>query len=215
MVRRTKAEAEATREAMLDAAEAVFLEQGVSGATLEQIARRAGLTRGAFYWHFKNKAELLLAMRQRVDDPMWEWFGQRREELSDDPIGLMQEGCRRVLCRMQSDARYRNVHAIFLTRCEMTDATLSEYGRIFESEDEHFDVIEADFDRARALGQVRSDVSPRVAALGLYSLMQGICLGWLRSTERFDITADGSTMLAAYFRGLEPDRGAASVGAAS
>ena len=46
MVRRTKADAEATREALLDAAEAIFYAKGVARASLQDIARQAGLTRG-------------------------------------------------------------------------------------------------------------------------------------------------------------------------
>ena len=65
MARRTKAECEATRNALLDAAEAVFLEQGVSRTSLEQIARHAGMTRGALYWHFKDKDALFEAVREQ------------------------------------------------------------------------------------------------------------------------------------------------------
>jgi len=47
MARRTKAEAAATREALIDAAEEMFMEHGVARTSLEQIARHAGMTRGA------------------------------------------------------------------------------------------------------------------------------------------------------------------------
>ena len=66
MARRTKQEAAATRAALLDAAEEVFLERGVSRASLEVISRRAGVTRGALYWHFRNKGDLFRAMLERV-----------------------------------------------------------------------------------------------------------------------------------------------------
>ena len=46
-MRRSKAEAEKTREAIITAAIEVFLERGVSRATLDEIARAAGVTRGA------------------------------------------------------------------------------------------------------------------------------------------------------------------------
>ncbi|OBX33695.1 HTH-type transcriptional repressor BepR [Halomonas elongata] len=72
MARRTKAEAEATREALLDAAEEVFFEKGVACTSLEQIARHAGMTRGAVYWHFRNKADLFRAMLDRVRMPFEE-----------------------------------------------------------------------------------------------------------------------------------------------
>jgi TetR/AcrR family acrAB operon transcriptional repressor len=62
LVRRTKEEALATRHRLLDAAELLFQAQGVSRTTLNDIARQAGATRGAIYWHFKDKADLFNAM---------------------------------------------------------------------------------------------------------------------------------------------------------
>ncbi len=66
MVRKTKEEAQETRNAILDAAEVVFQEHGVSRTSLAEIAKAAGVTRGAIYWHFENKADLFDAMIQRV-----------------------------------------------------------------------------------------------------------------------------------------------------
>ncbi len=65
MARRTKAEAEKTKSALLASAVVLFSEQGVAKTTLDDIATAAGVTKGAFYWHFKNKTELLLAIRDR------------------------------------------------------------------------------------------------------------------------------------------------------
>ncbi|WP_327163297.1 TetR family transcriptional regulator [Pseudomonas plecoglossicida] len=55
MARKTSAEAEETRQRIIDAAVEVFAAQGVPDATLDQIARMAGVTRGAVYWHFNGK----------------------------------------------------------------------------------------------------------------------------------------------------------------
>ena len=70
MARKTKEDALATRELILDAAERVFHQRGVSRTSLQEIAKDAGLTRGAIYWHFENKGELFHAMMERVTLPM-------------------------------------------------------------------------------------------------------------------------------------------------
>ena len=57
----------ATRERLLDAAFAVSAEQGVHASTVEQIAERAGFTRGAFYSNFTTKEELFVALMDRED----------------------------------------------------------------------------------------------------------------------------------------------------
>lgn len=59
MVRRTAVQADATRTSIMRAAERVFCTAGFAGTTLEEVARIAGVTRGAVYWHFESKQQLL------------------------------------------------------------------------------------------------------------------------------------------------------------
>jgi TetR/AcrR family transcriptional regulator, acrAB operon repressor len=66
-MKRTKEEAEATKERIVKAAVRVFAEQGFNGASLSDIATQAGVTRGAIYWHFKNKEALIEELLQRID----------------------------------------------------------------------------------------------------------------------------------------------------
>ncbi|MBK6954947.1 MAG: TetR/AcrR family transcriptional regulator [Actinomycetales bacterium] len=56
-----------TRERLLDAAAQVFAEQGVAGASVEEVCERAGYTRGAFYSNFATKDELLVALLDREE----------------------------------------------------------------------------------------------------------------------------------------------------
>lgn len=62
MARKTKEEAEQTRTQILESALDTFCELGYSKTTIDEIARRIGLTKGAVYWHFKNKAEIIAAI---------------------------------------------------------------------------------------------------------------------------------------------------------
>ncbi|SMH49929.1 transcriptional regulator, TetR family [Rathayibacter oskolensis] len=57
-----------TRERLLDAAHEVFAESGVHTASIEQVAERAGFTRGAFYSNFSSKEELFFALMEREND---------------------------------------------------------------------------------------------------------------------------------------------------
>lgn len=59
MARKTKVEAEETHQRILRAALDVFAAEGYERATFEDVAHRIRLTKGAVYWHFKNKPELL------------------------------------------------------------------------------------------------------------------------------------------------------------
>lgn len=70
-MRRTKAEAEQTRHDILKAALILFDEQGYVQTSLSDIARKAEVTRGAIYWHFDNKEQIVAALAQaQFDDLM-------------------------------------------------------------------------------------------------------------------------------------------------
>ena len=66
-MRRTKEEAAETKEKIFKAGIRVFAKKGFAGAGLADIAREAGVTRGAIYWHFKNKEALFQELLHRVD----------------------------------------------------------------------------------------------------------------------------------------------------
>jgi len=68
MARRTKEEAQETRENLLNAALEVFCEKGFSRTRLSDVAERIGMTRGAFYWHFKDKTSLLAGLLTKMRD---------------------------------------------------------------------------------------------------------------------------------------------------
>ena len=58
------------RAALLDAAAKAFASHGYAGASVDRIAREAGLSKGTFYWHFDSKEELFLGLiEERIDGP--------------------------------------------------------------------------------------------------------------------------------------------------
>ena len=65
-MRRTQEDAEKTRQMILDAGIRVFAEQGYHHTSMEDIARSANVTRGAVYWHYKNKEDFILAMAESI-----------------------------------------------------------------------------------------------------------------------------------------------------
>lgn len=67
----------ATRRKLLDAAKRIFAQDGFEGARLEDIAARAGYTRGAFYANFKSKEDIFFALFE-------EWARERIESITKD-----------------------------------------------------------------------------------------------------------------------------------
>lgn len=67
-MRRTKEDALATRQAILQSALDTFYERGYSKTTFDEIAHRINLTKGAVYWHFRNKPDLVAAILNDILD---------------------------------------------------------------------------------------------------------------------------------------------------
>ena len=59
--------AEATYEALLDSAAACFLESGFAATSLDEVAKRARVTKGAIYHHFASKRDLFMAVLERQE----------------------------------------------------------------------------------------------------------------------------------------------------
>ena len=67
-MRKTKEEAEKTKQALIDSGIEIFSRKLYSDVNISEIAKMAGVTRGAVYWHFKNKAELFKEIHNYVEE---------------------------------------------------------------------------------------------------------------------------------------------------
>jgi len=202
MARRTKEEAQETRARLLDAAEHVFHEKGVAHASLEDIAAAAEVTRGAVYWHFKDKAELFDAMMQRVVLPM-----EAIREGADcceqpDPLSLLRRSAIDVLLRTARDAKTRRVFEIAYHKCEYVGDAAGVRDRHIASQNECLGTIEEGFRACVKGGQLPKSVDPKVAAIGAMSLVSGLIANWVLEPKSFALARHAETLVDFYFRGL-------------
>ena len=71
--RPARAEGRDGREELLEAALRVFAERGYRDSSVDEIAERAGYSKGALYWHFSSKDDLFFALlEERIDRPWHE-----------------------------------------------------------------------------------------------------------------------------------------------
>ncbi len=118
MARKTKEDAEINPGRLLDAAEQVFYERGVSGASLADVAQCAGLTRGAVYWHFKDKLDLFDAMLQRVTLPIEQGLLLDGAAAKTAPITRILERFALIAQVVSEDARVRRVFELAMFKVE-------------------------------------------------------------------------------------------------
>ena len=201
MSRRTKQEAQATRSHILDTAELVFEQRGVSGTSLHEIAKAAGLTRGAIYWHFKDKADLFNAMMERATMPLEEGgvcgFGAAEQALAE-----MRRGLREVLKRIVTDPQMRRVFEIATHKVEYVGEMLAVRERHLSVRDGCLVDVERALKAAIRRGELSRRMPARAAAIGLHALLDGLIQNWMLDPSGFDLVKVGSQALDAYLAGL-------------
>ena len=203
MVRRTKDEALETRHAILDAAELAFQENGVSRTSLAEIAKLAGVTRGAIYWHFDNKAALFDAMIQRVFDPLERMLQDLRLHDDENPVVALRNIAAYYLERVATDPQYVRVLEIAWHKCEYVGEMATIRDNHLECGNRYLDLNETGFGLAQERGYLRADIDPRQAAVGFVALVDGLVVNWTLNSSQFPLAEYGPKCLDAYLDGLK------------
>ena len=195
----------ATRHSLLDAAEALFQERGVSRTSLQDIAGRAGTSRGAIYWHFKDKADLFNAMMERVTLPLERSLqpgSQAHTGLARDALGELRAAILRTLAQLASDDKLRCVVDIAMQKVEYVDELHAVRERHRSVRDRCIvDIAAALRLSARQSGR-RLPLPAAQAADGLHALIDGLIRNWLLDTAAFDLPALGQQVIDVYLTGL-------------
>ena len=202
MARKTKEEAAATRDRILDAAEQLFSEQGVSRTTLQHIASAAGVTRGAIYWHFVDKGALFNAMLERAILPFE--FARALLDQSDaaDPLQDLREYLVTGLRVTVEVPQARRVFEIASLKMEFTEELHAARVRRQQNLEAWMTRAEGRIRLAAKRGEVRPGVSPRAAAIGMWALIDGLIRNWLFNPSAFDLLEVGAEVIDAHIRGL-------------
>jgi TetR/AcrR family acrAB operon transcriptional repressor len=202
MARRTKEDALATRHQLLDAAERVFAQKGVSHTSLQDIALAAGATRGAIYWHFKNKADLFNAMMERITLPMETALHHMEPEAGRDPLDVLCDPLLDVMRQVATDERTQRVFEVATLMVEYVDELQAVRARHLQSQMDTVQHMRLSLlNAARRRGQ-RLPVTAFVAAQGLHALVVGLISSWLLAPQSFDLVAVAQTAINAYLQGL-------------
>jgi TetR/AcrR family acrAB operon transcriptional repressor len=203
MVRRTKEEALETRDRILDTAEQVFCERGVAGTSLADIADAAKLTRGAIYWHFRNKGDLFTALLDRVALPMEDMIRKAADESTADPLGSLRACCVHVLRRTVDDLQCRRVFEILTRKCEYVQEQDGLAERILQCRAQGLQMMELALRNAVRKGQLPRHLHPRRAAVALHAYVDGLIYDWLIDPESFALGKEAEILVDLYLDGLK------------
>jgi TetR/AcrR family acrAB operon transcriptional repressor len=206
MARRTKEEAAATRDSILDAAEKLFVEQGVSRTTLQHIATAAGVTRGAIYWHFDDKGALFNAMMERAILPLEAEMQVLDQVESDDPLVDLRNHMLAVLDRTVNDPGARRVFEIATLKVEF----VGEMNAVRQRRQDNLANWKSRAERRIRLaadkGLIARDIDAAQVALGLWTMIDGLIRNWMFDPQDFDLLALGKCVIDPYLEGLRAGR---------
>jgi TetR/AcrR family acrAB operon transcriptional repressor len=202
MARRSKADALATRDNILDCAEALFVRQGVSRTTLQEIALAARVTRGAIYWHFDDKVALFDAMLGRARLPLESAMLSLEKSDVDDPFGDLSAYAILVFGLIEQDPKASRVYEIVTLKVEYVDEMTPARVRRAEMASRWRALAEHRIRAAVDAGLARRTVNPVAAALALWAIMDGLLRAWLLAPRSFSLALVGREAIVTYIDAL-------------
>ncbi len=194
MARKTKEEAQATREGILDAALACFHENGVAGTSLAAIGERAGYTRGAVYWHFKNKTEVLEAMINRKRVPFIKRLQRSYSPHRSTPIRDLRAAMLMSLQELDSDPQLRDMMEIMLRNDLSTESQAMQQLQ-HDSITQEMAIFRRALERARMLDQLRDGVDIDSLVRILHAGLTGVLYSAMLEPGEFALQRDCRDMM--------------------
>ena len=195
MVRRTKEDAQKTRSQILEAAEQAFHQRGMSRTTLAEIATIAGVTRGAIYWHFSNKADLVQAMLDSLHEPLDELAKASESEDEVDPLGFLRLLLIKVFEQLVLDAKIRRIREVLLYKCEFSDAMCDLRQQRQNAYLAISGRIELSLSNAVHRGQLPAELNIPRAVISLHGYIDGIVAQWLLVPDSFNLAQEATALV--------------------
>ncbi|MBS7328690.1 MAG: TetR family transcriptional regulator [Oxalobacter sp.] len=180
-----KKKAADTRNSILDAAEDVFNDRGYSKTSLNEIALVAGVTRGAIYWHFKNKEDLFNEMCERVRTPMREQLEKAVADSAGNPISQLRRTHDYIMQEMVNNPHYRKVVEILLLKCEHTSEATHILQNKRDWRNSVSDLLQTALENAKRQGELPEDLDVAMAVDMMFSSFWGMIGDWLVSPGRY------------------------------
>lgn len=204
MARKTKEEAQQTYDALLDAAEFLFVKQGVSKTTLQQIAQQANVTRGAVYWHFNDKLALFQALIKRATTP----FEQVFERLENNPQAPYLEHITLIVGELFDiighDEHIRNFLDIISHKTEL----VNDFDILRDLHLEHTNRVIGLFSRLLLLAAKNGELNMNAdqandAALCLKAMIDGYFHLWVHASGTFNLRKSGASGVQIFIQGIK------------
>lgn len=171
------------REEIITAAAEVYADAGYHGASLREIAKRAGTSHAGLLYYFPNREALLAAVLQRRDD---EDTARNTAAGPGKPPGL--GALRYMIDLAEHNQRHPGIVELYV---RLAAEAITDDHPAHQYFTDHYrmarDYIHRSFAVLADAGQLRDGVDPRVAAVGFIALMDGLQVQWLTNPDEVDL----------------------------
>ncbi|MBI6548757.1 multidrug efflux transporter transcriptional repressor AcrR [Xenorhabdus lircayensis] len=203
MARKTKQQAQQTRQQIIEAAIKTFSERGVSATSLSDIAIAAGVTRGAIYWHFKNKTDLLSIVCKMPEHKIDELEKEYQAKHPNNPLIALRSLLISMLRMMIDDFQTRLLMEIFFHKCEFVGEMSSLAEALRETCISDYKKIEKMLAACIQSGELPYDLDLRRSAIMLRALMTGLLENWSFSPDSFNIQEQSAHLVDSFIDTLK------------
>lgn len=202
-MRRTKGDAAATRAAVLDASLRVFSRKGYAATRLEEVAAEAGVTRGAVYWHFADKAALYTALMQERGARLGAVYEEALAPAGRRaPMAAVERLLLRSVDLLHDDPEFRAVMQLNWLKTELTPELEAGFQHKLAGMRRLVDALAELLALAVDAGEAHADLDPRAAALATVSFMQGLMGLVVMDGDLLRTRAASRRVVQAFLRGL-------------
>lgn len=183
------------KEKILKAAWDLFKEVGYENATINDIIKRSGTSRGAFYHHFRAKEDLLFRMACFFDDDYKNWLAQQPED------GTAIDKLRNFLLystQAVENSEYRDFLSTLYGYEVMTEGT--RY--ILDEDREYFKILKTLCREGIKTGEISDYWSEYTLARTLAGLQRGLVYNWLLEKCRYSLLHNEIKVIDAFLKGI-------------
>ena len=202
MARKCKEDAEKTRQAVIESALDVFSEKGYAKATFDEIALRAGFTKGAVYWYFRNKADLVAAL-------IGEYMEKKRAELmpnipQGDTLDDLLEYFTLWARVLNEDVRFSKFNRCVICQMEWSEAVVSRVQKsLVTQKDWHLEKINQVLIKSKERGELKEGVDLAMICEVIRSTYIGIVFSSLNRFTEENVEEKVRIGLGFLFEGLK------------
>ena len=209
MARRTKEEAQQTRCHIMSTALNLFCQQGLAKTNLTDIAKAADLTRGAIYWHFKNKEELFVTLWEELCAPLSHQLDACVDEAEPDPLGKLRSFLKEVMLKISTEPAHQQMFTIMFNLESLEGEAISLRDHMRQQSINFFRDLEITLGNAVRLGHLPQGLDLRRATTLLHCTLDGYIINWLHFPGRIDLQSESGFLIESMFTMLAQPHGPA------